>query len=399
MWKTAHRPVPQPGGRAHPRRPGNVLILFAVLLTALVGMVAFAIDTGYIALAKTRMQRTADAAALAGAQMTATIPGQTQNQTAIKNEVKKYVALNSPDLTVRDQDIVLCRYTPYYPAGSRLSYDLTTKPANAVQVTLRRDSVANNPLALFFAPVIGTRSVALTITATAYIMPASGVKPMAPLLPYTMQIDYYYAAIGQPTPGGGSGGLLGGLTGSIKNLISDLYTVNPTTLQVSLGPDGINEVVLFSDKPNAPGNFGSLDIGSSLNGTGELERQILYGPTTADFQNPDFSAKVAPDGALYVPFTATGDSGLSTSVKTSFEAIEGQPRIIPLYDTRTGSGNTTSYHIVGYAGVVITKVDFSGTPKKLWVQLAFLVANNVSPATSDSTIVQGVYTPPKLVIP
>ena len=44
-------------------RPGNVLILFAVILTGLVGMVAFAIDVGYIALYKTQMQRASDAAA------------------------------------------------------------------------------------------------------------------------------------------------------------------------------------------------------------------------------------------------------------------------------------------------------------------------------------------------
>jgi Flp pilus assembly protein TadG len=390
--------VLSPTARPHPpgRRPGNVLALFAIFLTGLVGMVAFAIDTGYIALAKTRMQRTADAAALAGAEMTATIPGQTQDQTAIKNEVKKYVALNSPDLTVRDQDIVLCRYTPYYPAGSRLSYDLSTKPANAVQVTIRRDTTANNPLALFFAPVIGTRSVALAITATAYIMPAAGVQAQAPLLPYTAQANYYYAAMGQPNQIGVDGK---------KITVADNYTVNPATLVVSSGHDGINEVVLFGDNntnnANKPGNFGSLDIGSSLNGSGDLTRQILYGPSTSDFTNPDFVFKVNADGSLYVPFTATGDTGLSTTVKTSFEAIEGQPRIIPLYDTVVGSGNTAAYHIIQYAGVVITNVDFSGSPKKLWVQPAFVVSNKVTPISSDSqaTTSYGVYTPPKLVIP
>ncbi len=377
-----------------PRRPGNVLILFAVLLTALIGMVAFAIDTGYIALAKTRMQRTADAAALAGAQMTTTIPGQTVDPAAVRAEVKRYAALNSPGLTVRDQDIVLCRYAPYYPAGSRLSYDTTTKPANAVQVTIRRDGLANNPLALFFAPVIGTKSASLSATATAYIMPAKGVMPGAPLLPYTAQANYYYAAMGMANQTGVDGK---------KITVADDYTVNPTTLAVSSGHDGVNEVVLFGDNntnnANKPGNFGSLDIGSTSNGTGDLERQILYGPSPSDFQNPDFYAKVNADGSLYVPFDATGDTGLSTTVKTSLEAIEGQPRIIPLYDTVTNPGNGATFHIIAYAGIVITKVDFSGSPKKLWVQPAFLVSNRVSPSDSDAAVSYGVYTPPKLVIP
>ncbi len=374
------------------RRPGKILILFAVMLTGLSGLVAFAIDTGYIALAKTKLQRTADAAALAGAQATEVPPGSAVDANAVRAEVRKYVGLNSTGLTVRDEDIRLIRYAAQAAPGQRLSYDVTTMPANGVQVTLRRDGLANGPLGLFFAPVIGNKSAALAVTSTAYMQSALGVYAGAPLLPYAMQIDYYSAATGQT-----------GLTGVTGQTITptDNFTVNPTTFQVSTVPDGVMEVMLFGDRESGPGNFGSLDIGSSLNGTTELNRQILYGPTTADFQNSDFANKVAPDGALYVPFTATGDTGLSTSVKTSFEAIIGRPRIIPLYDTVTGSGNTAQYHLVGYAGVVVTKVDFTSSPKKVWVQPAFVVTNKVSPIVpgADPTAVKGVTIPPKLVIP
>jgi Flp pilus assembly protein TadG len=382
-------PTARPG-----RRSGNILVLFAVFLTGLIGTVAFSIDTGYIALTKTRLQRTADAAALAGAEMTATVPGQTQDPTAIKNEVKKFANLNSPDLTILDSDIVLCRYTPYYAAGSRLSYDLTTKPANAVRVTMRRDSTANNPLGLFFAPVIGTRSVELSATAFAYIMPAAGILPQAPVIPYAVQANYYYTAIGQT-----------GLNGvdNKKITVADNYIVNPGTYQVTAGHDGINEVMLFSDASISnpkPGNFGSINIGSASNSATALQNQVLYGPTVSDFTNPDFVTNVAADGALYVPFNTTGDPGLSTTVKSSFDAITGQPRIIPLYDTTTLTGTNTVFHIISYAGVVVVNVDFTGSPKKIWVQPAFLVSNKVTAVTSDSqTTSYGVYTPPKLVIP
>ena len=124
------------------RRAGNVLALFAMLLTSLVGMVAFAIDTGYIALYKTRMQRAADAAALAGAQAALVTPGETQDPAKVRAEVRKYINLNMPGLTVRDEDVKLCRYTPYYEPANRLSYSYSVaQPANAVQVTLRRDAV------------------------------------------------------------------------------------------------------------------------------------------------------------------------------------------------------------------------------------------------------------------
>jgi Flp pilus assembly protein TadG len=358
-----------------------------VLLTSLIGMVAFAIDTGYIALTKTKLQATADAAALAGAVATAAPPGEPQNAAAVRAEVRRYVELNTSGLTVLDEDVRLVRYTPTAEPGDRLSASSSAaQPANAVQVTLRRDALANNPLRLFFAPVIGTNSASLAATATAYIGSAGGVTAGAPLLPYTMHIDYYHAAAG-----------LTGL-GQSAITVADAFTVDPTTLRVSPGSDGVMEVVLFGDRQHAPGNFGSLDIGSSQNGTSELERQVYSGPTPGDFANPDFATNVGADGSLQVPFSTTGDTGLSGSVKTALEAIAGKPRIIPLYDTVSGSGNGAVYHLVEFAGVVVTKVDFNGSPKRVWVQPAFVVSNKVSPVTTGKAAT-GVYTPPKLVIP
>jgi uncharacterized membrane protein len=78
---------PTRGTRRHERcRTVDILVLFAVLLTSLVGMVAFAIDTGYIALYKTRLQRAADAAALAGAQQALVPPGERPGLDAVRAE-------------------------------------------------------------------------------------------------------------------------------------------------------------------------------------------------------------------------------------------------------------------------------------------------------------------------
>ncbi|MGE5195451.1 MAG: pilus assembly protein TadG-related protein, partial [Deltaproteobacteria bacterium] len=49
-----------------PRRRGAVAVLACLLMVALLGMVAFAIDLGYLATAQTELQRSADASALAG---------------------------------------------------------------------------------------------------------------------------------------------------------------------------------------------------------------------------------------------------------------------------------------------------------------------------------------------
>ncbi len=54
-------------GRKRSDRRGATLVLIAILMVALLGMVAFAIDLGYIATVKTELQRSVDAGALAGA--------------------------------------------------------------------------------------------------------------------------------------------------------------------------------------------------------------------------------------------------------------------------------------------------------------------------------------------
>ncbi|HET6575267.1 MAG TPA: pilus assembly protein TadG-related protein [Fimbriiglobus sp.] len=400
------------------RRRGTVLILFAVFLTALIGMVAFAIDVGYIALVKTKLQTTADAGALAGAGKMYILPGQPPvDEATVKAEVRQFVDLNVPGLTVLEEDIKLCRYNPFAAAGSRLSYDLSSAPANAVQVTVRRDALANSPLDLFFAPVIGNRQASVAATATAYIMKAGGIGAGSPLLPYAMNVNYFEASKGGQDYIGVDGLVIP---------TADAYTVDKTNFNVSLLPDGTREVVLFSSSASGPGNFGTVDIGGADNTTSGLVRQIYSGPDEADFADPAFAAQLNPqDGALYSPFVANGDTGMSTSAKSALTDIIGQPRIIPLYgpapgpdgitgtiddvdgpngsdtviDGVYGTGNTASYNIVKFAGVVITKVDFGGNPKRLWIQPAFVVSNKVTPAGGSGPVMDGVYTSPKLVIP
>src|SRR3954451_4853223 len=49
------------------RRRGNVLVLTAFLMTAMIALLAFAIDLGYAYSARTELQRSADSAAIAAA--------------------------------------------------------------------------------------------------------------------------------------------------------------------------------------------------------------------------------------------------------------------------------------------------------------------------------------------
>ena len=205
-------------GSATRRRRGHVIALVVILLVFLVGMVAFAIDTGYVAATRTRLQGSGDAGALAAAGKLTTWPGQEVPESTARSEARKFVALNEP-LSVRDEDLRLVRYNPLKPAAERLSTTYSVAaPPNGVEMTIRRDSLANGRLNLCFGPVLGHGSADIRTKATAYILPAKGVKPGAPLLPYTMQIDYYFACVGQ---------LRNGVDGK-RIEVADNYTVRAT---------------------------------------------------------------------------------------------------------------------------------------------------------------------------
>jgi Putative Flp pilus-assembly TadE/G-like len=370
-------------------RPGNVIPIVAILAVFLVGMVAFAIDTGYVAGTRTQLQRATDAGALAGCEKLGKWAGGTIPDAAAKAECKKFAQANE-NLTIRDEDLRVLRYNPAAPKGSRISTLWSAlSPPNCVEVTMRRDELANEKLPLFFAPILGQKSANVRAKSWAYMMPAAGLLPGAPVIPYAVQVDYYFAATGA-TRLGVDGRVIG---------TQDNWTVRPDGSVVS-GQDNVQEIMLFSDTNNKPGNFGSIDLGSNSNGSVELERQVVNGPNAADFADPLFHTLLAADGALYVPFYTGGDSGLSTTVKDSFSAIKGQSRIIPLYDVVINSGDNATYHIVNFAIVTIVQVDFTGNPKKLWVQPALLMTNKAT-ASMNIDVVQtwGMYTPPRLVIP
>src|SRR5438445_2869613 len=103
-------------------RRGAVVPLAALLMVALLGMVAFAVDIGWMTVTQSELQNTADSAALAGvsplmdAYILYTLPGQTQQATILNNalvsaraKAKQYAQYNTAggvgSLTLRDGDI------------------------------------------------------------------------------------------------------------------------------------------------------------------------------------------------------------------------------------------------------------------------------------------------------
>lgn len=128
-------------------RTGAVAVLVAFLLVVILGMVAFAVDIGYITLVRNRLQVAADAAAMAGA---AKIGNQTDAIAAAKAAAHANIAGGPGDLvTLNDSDITFGYWnmnsSSFTPGGS---------PTNGCQVVAKRPN-----LPLFFAPVLGVKTV------------------------------------------------------------------------------------------------------------------------------------------------------------------------------------------------------------------------------------------------
>jgi len=171
---------------------GAASIVFALTLTALCGFVALALDYGHLVMAKAELQRTADAAALAGAM--GLLPyidtgtptpnwsqGQSKAHTIISNAANK---VDDKVFTSTDGTVLYGYWLLNPPAGYAqlpLPTVRTTTPAYlpepAVNVTLSRN------VTLYFAPVVGVSSpTTVSATATAILPEAyqtTGVPPLA----------------------------------------------------------------------------------------------------------------------------------------------------------------------------------------------------------------------------
>lgn len=125
------------------RRRGATLVLCAILIVFMMGLLAFAIDLGYIVLVRTQMQTAADAGALAGA--AATFLG---TETA-EEEALRFIGYNEAGgHKIKPEDVQI-RFGKW-DSDSRV-FTQAYSDAEAIEVTIRRE---NQPL--FFGKIFGS---------------------------------------------------------------------------------------------------------------------------------------------------------------------------------------------------------------------------------------------------
>lgn len=343
---------PKPRPEQPPRRRGVVAPLMAILAVPMLGMVAFSIDYGYLTIVQSELQRTADAAVLSAAIDLVPNPDGTQNVQKARDRVVEYVQANlansaagDSSFTVLDADIETGRY-------DRATINDTSQPVvlfdtgfhDAVRVTLRRDASANGPISLFFARVLGINEQPLVVTSTAVLRRAAGLQEGVYILPFAIPVEFW-----------------DGLTpGEVFRVWSDSRITDEYNNEVNVIDDSGNEV---------PGNWGTVDIGLQNNSTRNREDQTLLGLYQADLDALHSDGRIQGTGELRAPVWLEADTGLASGMKDILIGIEGQDRVIPLYDSilEDGSGNTAEFHIAAWGVIEVSGSNWNGN-KNTWVE-------------------------------
>jgi Flp pilus assembly protein TadG len=149
--------------RAFSSRRGAVAVLAALLMTFLIGMVAFALDVGYLCVVQTQAQATADAAAMSGGM---SIAGSASSAIANAQSIASSNTVNGQSFTLSSSNAVLGIWNTTAGTFGALSGSGTAN-ANAMKVTVGLTSSGSNAVSLFFGKVFGLSSANITATATA----------------------------------------------------------------------------------------------------------------------------------------------------------------------------------------------------------------------------------------
>lgn len=146
-----------------PRR-GATLVLMALMMVALLGMLAFATDIGYIMLVRTQLQVAADSAAMAAGSV---MGGEKKEIIATARRYAEGNIAGGTNVALANADVEFGTWD-----ANRREFTPTGEVGNAVRVTCRRDATnANGECPLFFARVFGNESFSMEAEAVAMANP------------------------------------------------------------------------------------------------------------------------------------------------------------------------------------------------------------------------------------
>lgn len=350
------------------QRRGSIVLLVAVAMIPLLGMVALAVDYGYLLKAKSDLQRAADATALAAVLSLEPDAYGNQDLDAVRAVVRQYAAANfGGEFAVLDSDIVIGRFEPS-TVYTNLQI-VQTGIYDTVRVTLRRDGNVNARAPLFFAKAIGFGEASLDATATAALQKAQGLKAGSDILPFGVPLSEWEDMS----------------TGEAWNIYGDGRILDDWGAEI-------------------PGNWGTIDVGYSGNSTDDLNDQILNGLQQSDL-DALYSYGTIPTSEYINAFYAMwldADTGLSVGLKQSVYQVIGQQRLIPIYDTLLEEGgDNMEAHIVNWGVVTLTDAHFHGSVNThIEITKSYMYDGDLyaQPDLSDDTnVIENAFTTPVLL--
>jgi Flp pilus assembly protein TadG len=346
------------------------------MLVPLMALIAFSVDVGYMVRVKAELQNAADAAALAGAcelmqpnfSGIGTAPASASASIAkALAEAQRFAKLNSAGkktLSLLPGDTTIGYMAN--PANQQQTLNAWASGdllPNSVRVLMRRDGTANTPVPLYFAKALGYGSWNGTATATAAFLQKSTVTGFksttanAKLLPIALDVALWnsFLATGLSPDGTRS-----------DSFSATLPTPNNHAPgNVSASGDGIPEFNDAYPNKNSPGNFGLVDIGPDANDTNAFRTWLNNGASPSDLNHFGPDGLQATPGA---PAILKGGPGLKSTLEFDLAGVVGQPRIVPLFSSYSGSGSNTQYTIVGFAGITIVSATGQGSNMQVVVQ-------------------------------
>jgi hypothetical protein len=367
------------------KQRGNTLLMVAASMTAILGLAALGVDLISFYAARSEAQRSADAAALAGATFwsrsgcTSSSSGCSGFQTG---------AINAA-IDVGNQNLI-AGVSPNIQSGDIL-FPLSPASNPRISVTVQRAAARGNALPTFFAKILGFSSVDVAATATAEAYNPSATGPTGPIVGNLCVKPWLI-----PDP-----------TVTNPNALGTQLTIDPTS-----GP-GQYPVILPSGSvpaecPTCSSSNNSRPYRQSIECCNT--RKITCGPVTLQVAS-DNVRQDTRNGAMCLihqidgqqpdsvsgtsPFTITGGSGNpNPSLRGQIITASDSLVTVPIYNGPSSSscsegdggrgGCSVTANITGFMQLFIGNVDDDGGHVR--VQTTIM---NISSCTGSSAVITG----------
>ena len=292
---------------------GSNIVFVAIAMTAVMAMTALVVDGGFAYGEKRQVQNAADAASLAGMRVywIDKYANESVRRTAAQNAACDYARLNGADTCT-------ATFLNATSGGHTEGASPNCPSLYILKVTTART------FKTFFAGSVGRSQLAVSASSKAQVQGLTGTSGLWPVAvkKTTFNIPSCYASDG-------------------------------------CGNSSCTEYEIWNSTKEASGNAGWLN----WNREGQVPNFICPNTGTpnliCELNNPNSS------GYWRVGDWVPGNPGLkdASGVRDAIDSWMCRHVTVPVYDTLTGTGDSTKYHIVGFAEFVLTSYSMTGNPK------------------------------------